>query len=61
MHAGEALVVAGAGIGTLSGLLVVRWNAAHPHNWFDRWLLPAAVVPTAQRGVSIVWSVSSLP
>jgi membrane-associated phospholipid phosphatase len=50
-------VAAGAGIGVLSGLVVVRLNAAHPRNWVDRWLLPAAVTPTAGGGVSIMWSV----
>jgi len=48
-------VVAGAGIGTLSGLLVVRWNAAHPNNWVDRLLLPAAVSPNGRGGLSVVW------
>lgn len=51
-------VVAGAGVGTLSGLLVVRWNAAHPHNVIDRLLLPAAVAPNGHRGVAIVWSIA---
>jgi membrane-associated phospholipid phosphatase len=49
-------VVTGAGIGALSGLLVVRWNAAHPRNFIDRLLLPAAVAPTSHRGVAIMWS-----
>ncbi len=34
-------VAAGAGLGTLSGLMVVRWHARHPGSRVDRWLLPA--------------------
>jgi membrane-associated phospholipid phosphatase len=48
-------VVAAAGIGILGGLLVVRWNAAHPKNWVDRLLLPAAVGPDGRRGIRVVW------
>jgi membrane-associated phospholipid phosphatase len=50
-------VVAGAGIGTLSGLLVVRWNAAHPKNWVDHVLLPVAVGPNGRRGIRVAWHV----
>jgi membrane-associated phospholipid phosphatase len=32
-------VVAGAGVGTLSGLTVARWHDAHPRSWIDRILL----------------------
>jgi membrane-associated phospholipid phosphatase len=32
-------VVAGAGLGTLSGLAVSRWHRAHPGSWIDRLLL----------------------
>jgi hypothetical protein len=32
-------VVAGAGVGTLSGLTVTRWHDAHPGSWLDRILL----------------------
>lgn len=45
----------GAGIGTLSGLLVVRWNAAHRRNWIDRVFLPAAVTSDGRRAVQVTW------
>ncbi|MGH7654136.1 MAG: phosphatase PAP2 family protein [Gemmatimonadaceae bacterium] len=32
-------VVAGAGVGTVSGLIVVRWHADHPRSWIDGLLL----------------------
>lgn len=32
-------VVAGAGVGTLSGLAVVRWHQAHAGSWIDKVLL----------------------
>ena len=32
-------VALGAGIGTLSGIMAVRWNELHPGNWFDHVLL----------------------
>lgn len=32
-------VVLGAGIGTLAGIMAVKWNEMHPDNWFDRMLL----------------------
>ncbi|MFI5245656.1 MAG: phosphatase PAP2 family protein, partial [Gemmatimonadales bacterium] len=32
-------VIAGAGVGTLSGLAVVRWHEAHAASWIDRVLL----------------------
>ena len=43
-------VVAGAGIGTLTGLSVVRYHRIHPHSRLDRWLLSARVLPTAGNG-----------
>lgn len=43
-------VVAGAGIGTLTGLGVVRYHRLHAHSRLDRWLLDAQVVPTAGNG-----------
>lgn len=50
-------VVAGAGVGTLSGLLVSHWHRVHPHNKLDQWLLPKAVAPTSG-GASLVWQAS---
>jgi membrane-associated phospholipid phosphatase len=43
-------VVAGAGIGTLSGLSVVRYHRLRPHSRLDHWLLSARVVPAAGNG-----------
>jgi membrane-associated phospholipid phosphatase len=43
-------VVAGAGIGTLTGLSVVRYHRLHPHSRLDRWLLSARVLPAAGHG-----------
>lgn len=43
-------VVAGAGIGTLTGLGVVRYHRLHPHSRLDRWLLDARVAPTMGNG-----------
>ena len=38
-------VVLGAGIGTFSGIKVVRYNHGHTNNFIDRWLLGANVTP----------------
>ncbi len=43
-------VVAGAGIGTLTGLGVVRYHRLHPHSRLDRWLLDARVTPAVGNG-----------
>jgi membrane-associated phospholipid phosphatase len=43
-------VVAGAGIGTLTGLGVVRYHRIHPHSALDRWLLDARVTPAVGNG-----------
>lgn len=48
--------VAGAAIGTFSGLKVVRYHHDNPDNVLDRWLLPKAVVPTAA-GPMLVWDI----
>jgi membrane-associated phospholipid phosphatase len=55
-------VIAGAAIGTLSGLVVARFNRSHPKNRIDRWLLPtprneqsALIVPTTH-GVTFLWT-----
>ena len=52
-------VVAGAGIGTLAGLSVVRYHRLHPHSRLDRWLLSARVVPTGRSGVGVFLSVAT--
>lgn len=46
-------VVLGAGIGTLSGIMAVRWNELHPDNWFDRTLLHVSLAPTAGGGMDV--------
>jgi len=38
-------VILGAGLGTLSGLVVVGWQHGHPGNWVDRTLLDVSLVP----------------
>ena len=59
-------VVLGAGIGTISGLSVVRYNHARPHNRMDRWLgvassslLPAVAPAPGGGGVGLAWSVTT--
>jgi membrane-associated phospholipid phosphatase len=47
--------MAGAALGTFSGLKVVRYHHGNPDNVVDRWLLPRAVVPT-ERGPMLVWA-----
>jgi len=47
-------VVAGAMVGTFSGLVVTRWHRAHPNNKLDRWLLPKSVAPT-RGGIAVSW------
>lgn len=49
-------VVAGAGVGTLSGVLFERYNRAYPDNVFNRVFLPASIVPE-RGGVQIAWTV----
>lgn len=48
-------VMLGAGIGTISGLRVMRWNRAHPSNGLARWLAGASIVP-AGHGIAITVS-----
>ncbi|HEX6534687.1 MAG TPA: phosphatase PAP2 family protein [Gemmatimonadaceae bacterium] len=58
-HHWSSDVVAGAGIGTLSGLLVVRFHRLHPRSRFDRVLLGVHPVVTGDRGVGLVWRVAT--
>lgn len=51
-------VVAGAAIGTFSGLKVVKYHYRRPDNAIDRWLLPTALVPTSA-GSMLVWEFPS--
>jgi membrane-associated phospholipid phosphatase len=50
-------VIAGAFVGTFSGLGVNRWHRAHPNSKLDKWLLPKSVAPT-KSGVAMTWSAS---
>lgn len=50
-------VALGAGIGTFSGLKVVRYSHSHPDNFIDRVLLKTAVAPDGHGGGMIAWSV----
>jgi hypothetical protein len=58
-------VVIGAGIGTLSGLSVVRYNHARPHNRVNRWLGVAraaaspTVLPGTNGGLALAWRVTT--
>ena len=49
-------VIAGACIGTLSGLIVVRAARRHALNRIDRWLLGVTVTPVPRGGVALAWS-----
>lgn len=48
-------VVAGAGIGTLSGVLFERYNREYPDNVFNRVFLPASIIPQ-RGGAQVAWS-----
>ena len=50
-------VVLGAGIGTFSGIKVVRYSHAHPDNFIDRVILKTSVVPDGHGGGMLAWSV----
>ena len=45
-----------AGIGTLAGLKVVRYNHMHVGNRLDRLLLGASVVPVGSKALAVTWS-----
>ncbi len=50
-------VIMGAGIGIFAGNKVVRFNhRTHPGNRLDHWLLGASVVPGANGGLKLAWS-----
>ena len=49
-------VILGAAIGTFSGLKVVRYSHAHPDNKLDRFILGATVVPNANGGGTLAFS-----
>ena len=47
-------VVAGAAVGTMSGILFDRYNQRYPDNFFNRVFLPASIVPDHGRLV-VAW------
>lgn len=49
-------VALGAGIGTFSGLKVVRYSHAHPDNKLDKFILGASVFPNADGGGTLAFS-----
>ena len=49
-------VVMGAGIGTFSGIKIVRYNHTHPGNRVDRWLLSPRVRPAGDGRMWLIWS-----
>ena len=51
-------VALGAGIGTFSGLKVVRYSHAHPDNKLDKFILGATVFPNADGGGTLAFSFS---
>lgn len=51
-------VIAGAAIGTFSGIKVVRYAYRHPNNLIDRTLLSTTVVPASGGGAVLAWTVA---
>jgi membrane-associated phospholipid phosphatase len=49
-------VALGAGIGTFSGLKVVKYSHAHPDNLIDRVILHTSAAPDGRGGAYLVWS-----
>jgi hypothetical protein len=54
-------VLVGAGIGTFAGLKVVRYHGTHPGNRVDKWLLAGSLVPTADGGHALHFSLMPVP
>ncbi|MDB4879557.1 MAG: phosphoesterase PA-phosphatase related protein [Gemmatimonadetes bacterium] len=48
-------IIVGAGIGTLAGLKVVRYQHSNPGNRLDRWLLAGSLVPSGDGGQHLRW------
>jgi membrane-associated phospholipid phosphatase len=49
-------VALGAGIGTFSGLKVVKYSHSHPDNLFDRIILRTSAAPDGRGGAYLIWS-----
>lgn len=54
-------VVLGAGIGTFSGIKVVRYSHAHPDNFIDRVILRASIAPDGHGGGMVAWTLPLSP
>ena len=54
-------VVLGAGIGTFSGIKVVRYSHAHPDNFIDRVILKTSIAPDGHGGGVIAWTLPLAP
>jgi membrane-associated phospholipid phosphatase len=52
-------VALGAGIGTFSGMKVIRYSHAHPDNRIDRIMLHTSAAPDGQGGMRLIWSAPS--
>jgi membrane-associated phospholipid phosphatase len=52
-------IALGAGIGTFSGLKVVRYSHQHPDNFIDRVILKTSIAPDGHGGGVLAWSVPS--
>jgi membrane-associated phospholipid phosphatase len=50
-------VVLGAGVGTFSGLKVVRYSHQHPDNFIDRVILRTSIMPDGHGGGVLAWTV----
>lgn len=50
-------VVLGAGVGTFSGLKVVRYSHSHPDNFIDRVILRTSILPDGRGGGVLAWTV----
>ena len=50
-------VVLGAAIGTFSGLKVVRYSHAHPDNKLDHFILGASIIPNADGGGTLAFTI----
>lgn len=49
-------VALGAGIGTFSGLKVVKYSHSHPDNLLDRIILRTSAAPDGHGGAYLIWS-----
>ena len=54
-------VVLGAGIGTFSGIKVVRYSHAHPDNFIDRVILKTSIAPDGHGGGMVAWTLPFSP